>query len=557
MAHTELTEPETLPAGTLTTHILPPGAVYPGVPHRYQVYVPAQYDPAQPAPCMVFMDGAWIFAERMNAPAALDAAITAGDIPPLIGVFIDYGALPAADEATQQGQLYRHVEYDNLTPRFARFLSEELLPAVSAEYPLSDDPNDRALVGLSSGAIAAFIAAWQRPDQFRRVWTCVGTYVDMLGAHSLPIWVRKCEPKPLRVFLQETTGDNDRLWGNWPLANQAMAEAFAFSHYDYKYVVGPGEHDTVHATEIMPDVLRWLWRDYPQPITAAATGPIFETLLIPGELWEPVWQGAQDVLPAADTEGRVWFADPATQTIQRLADDGAGETIAAYDSPVAAVAMGPDGRLCASQPEQRRILTFGADGGQTTVASDIVATSLTLTAAGLLICANPEVGGVSVLDPVTGARRDYTADGLGTPGCVALSPDQAFLAVLSGDGVWGWTWQVGPDGELRYGQPFFRVEQDEAAPLWRPAAIVVDVSGDHYIPTGRGITLVTQSGRTRETIAAPQIAALSGGPVTAVAFGGPERDWLYAAQGGALFRRRLQRRGAVAWQPVMPAPWHL
>lgn len=554
---TETTVPA-VPQGVLTTHTLPPGDVYPGVPHRYQVYVPAQYDPSRPAPCMVFMDGGWIFIDGMKTHEALDRAIAAGDIPPLIGIFVDYGSLPVADETTQQGHLHRHLEYDSLTPRFGSFLIEELLPAVAEHYPLSADPNDRALVGLSSGAIAAFIGAWHRPDQFRRVFTCVGTYVDMLGAHSLPIWVRKSEPKPLRVFLQETVDDNDRLWGNWPLGNQAMSEAFAFSHYDARLEVGPGIHDVHHATEIMPEALRWLWRDYPAPITAATTGPIFEKLLIPGEEWALAWsapdaRSAPDVLPATGSDGGIWFADPAAQQIVRLGDDDATEVVASYDTPITAVALGPDGRLYASQPQARRIVAFDADGSVTTVATDIAATSLVLSAAGLILCANPELGAITVLDPAQGTRHDYVDERFPAPGPLTLSPDQAFLDVLNAEGVWGWSWQVQADGTLAFGQPFLRVEQNEEAPLWRPAAITMDTSGDHYIPTGRGITLVTQSGRTRETITAPEI----GSPVTAVAFGGPARDWLYAAQHGKLYRRRLQRHGAVAAEPVMPAPWHL
>ncbi|MBL8127733.1 MAG: SMP-30/gluconolactonase/LRE family protein [Chloroflexia bacterium] len=543
------------PQGTLTTHTLPPGKIYPGVTHTYQVYVPAQYDPTQPAPCMVFLDGAWIYVARMRAVEVLDQAIAAGDIPPLIGIFVDPGWYPVADPDTQQARMNRHVEYDALTSTFARFLTEELLPEVAKAYPLSADPNDRGIVGLSSGAIGSFIAGWHPPHHFRRMYISICTFVDMLGAHSLPIWVRKTEPRPLRIFQQETTDDNDRLWGNWPQGNAQMAEALAFSHYDAQFVVGPGIHDFDHATETMPDALRWLWRDYPQPITAATTGPIYEALLIPGEAWELVWESdeagagsAGDPLAAADREGRLWLTDPATGRILRRHDDGSSETIAEETGRITAIAMGPDGHLYASQPDQQRIVAYGADGSQRTVAEGITAHALTLTAAGLIIGTDPAQGIISVVHP-DGTRRDYRGDGLREPATLALSPDQVFLAVLDRTGVWGWSFHLTPEGELHDGQPFYRVLPDEAEPTQRAAALAIDTTGDLYIPNPSGITLVTQSGRTRETINAPEP-----GMVSSVAFGGPQRDWLIASQHGRLSRRRIQRQGAVPWQPVKPPP---
>ena len=541
--------------GTLTTHSLAPGRIYPGVTHEYQVYVPAQYDPTTPAPCIVFLDGAWIYTAKMRAVEILDQAIAAGDIPPVIGIFVDPGWYPVADPETQQARMNRHVEYDALTPTFARFLTEELLPAVSREYPLSTDPNDRGIIGLSSGAIGSFIAAWHPPHHFRRLYISICTFVDMLGAHALPIWVRKTEPRPIRIFQQETTDDNDRLWGNWPQGNAQMAEALVFSHYDAQFVVGPGIHDFDHATEMMPEALRWLWRDYPEPITAATTGPIFEALLIPGEGWDLIWERdtasdspAADVLAASDREGCLWIAEPETGRILRLAVDCSSTTLTAGTGRISAIAMGPEDRLYASQPDRQRIVAYGADGSQTTVAQGIEAHALTITADGAIICTNPAQGTISVLHP-NGTRRDHQEDGLREPSTLALSPDQVFLAVLDRTGVWGWSFHLTPERELRDGQPFFRVLPDEVDPTRRAAAIANDTTGDIYIANASGITLVTQSGRTRETINAPEP-----GTVSSVAFGGPQRDWLIVAQNGKLFRRRIQRQGAASWQPVKPPP---
>jgi sugar lactone lactonase YvrE len=305
----------------------------------------------------------------------------------------------------------------------------------------------------------------------------------------------------------------------------------------------------------MPEALRWLWRDYPEPITAATTGPIFEALLIPGETWELLWERDDardelqgDVLAAADREGRLWIADPASGRIIRLNEDGSSQTITEGTGRLAAIAMGPDDRLYASQPDLQRIVAYGADGTQTTVAENIEAHALTLTASGRILCTDPAQGTISILDP-DGTRRDYREEGLREPSTLALSPDQVFLAVLDRTDVWGWSFQLTPEGELRHGQPFFRVLPDEVDPRQRAAAIAIDTTGDLYIPNASGITLVTQSGRTRETINAPEP-----GTVSSVAFGGSRRDWLIASQHGKLFRRRIQRQGAVAWHPVKPPP---
>ena len=166
----------------------------------------------------------------------------------------------------------------------------------------------------------------------------------------------------------------------------------------------------------------------------------------------------------------------------------------------------------------------------------------------LVICTNPAEGAISILSP-DGTRRDYREVGLREPSTLALSPDQAFLAVLDRSGIWGWSFQLTPGGELRDGQPFFRVLPDEAHPTQRTAAIAIDTTGDLYIPHASGIKLVTQSGRTRETINAPEP-----GMVFSVTFGGRQRDWLIASQRGKLFRRRIQRQGATSWQPVKPPP---
>src|ERR1700737_1668624 len=187
--------------GTVTRHELAPGALFPGTPHTYWVYVPAGLDPVKPAPVMVFLDGSG-FLNGKHAPVVLDNLIARHEIPAMIGIFIDPGVLPAVRD-TAQNRFERIIEYDSLSDRFSRFLLTELLPEVAKLHPLSSNPDDRAIAGVSTGAVGAVMAAWNRPHQSHRVLSYIGTYVAMKGADSLPGLVRKTEPKPIRIFMQD------------------------------------------------------------------------------------------------------------------------------------------------------------------------------------------------------------------------------------------------------------------------------------------------------------------------------------------------------------------
>jgi enterochelin esterase-like enzyme len=262
-----------VPRGSVAKYELKAGTFYPGAPHTYSIYVPAQYDAAKPTPFMIFLDGDVFLIDKLCVPVVFDNLIGKHDLPPLIGIFVDPGTLPTVSDHAQN-RVERIFEYDSLSDRYSRFLVEELIPEVAKKYNLSKEPDDRALCGLSTGAVGSFVAAWNRPDQFHRVLSFIGTYVAMKGADALPALIRKTEPKPIRVFLQD--GKNDHIVpaepygtyfaGSWPINNQVMFEAFESTGYDAKLVMGDGGHDIEQAAAIMPEALRRLWRGYPDPI---------------------------------------------------------------------------------------------------------------------------------------------------------------------------------------------------------------------------------------------------------------------------------------------------
>jgi enterochelin esterase family protein len=131
---------------------------------------------------------------------------------------------------------------------------------VGKTVKLRQGAEGRAIGGISSGGICAFTAAWERPDLFSKVLSHVGSFTNIRGGDVYPGLIRKTEPKPIRVFLQDGSGDLDNLHGSWPLANQQMAAALRFMDYDYRFVYGDGAHNGKHGGVILPESLRWLWR---------------------------------------------------------------------------------------------------------------------------------------------------------------------------------------------------------------------------------------------------------------------------------------------------------
>jgi len=249
---------------------------------------------------------------RWMTPIVLDNLIHQGRMPVIIGIFIPPGVLPARG-ADQRGRYNRSFEYDGLGDRYARFLLEEILPEVAKDYNLTDDPNLRGIGGSSSSGICAFTAAWNRPDAFRRVLSFVGSYVNLRGGQIYPSLIRKSEPKPLRVFLQDGKNDQDIYGGSWWMANQSMAAALKFAGYDHKWVVGEEGHSSRHGRAILPEALAWLWRDWEKPIEASKTvgnRQYVQMFVDPGEDWELVSSGHEFTEgPAIAPNGDVYFTD--------------------------------------------------------------------------------------------------------------------------------------------------------------------------------------------------------------------------------------------------------
>lgn len=229
------------------------------------LYTPANYDGKTALCVMVFQDGGGYVGEtgQHRVPVVFDNLIHQKQIPPMCGIFLNPGNVPAI--GGKGGRSNRSFEYDTLSPQYAEFLEKEIFPEVNKTVKLRPDAAGRGICGISSGGICAFTAAWERPDMFSKVLSHVGSFTNIRGGDVYPGMIRKTERKPIKVFLQDGSNDLNNLHGNWPLANLSMASALQFMKYEYRFEFGDGGHNGKHGGALMPAALKWLWRDEMKP----------------------------------------------------------------------------------------------------------------------------------------------------------------------------------------------------------------------------------------------------------------------------------------------------
>jgi len=266
-----------VPKGEIRGPYTLPSKVYPGTQHTYWIYVPAQYDASVPAALMVFQDGQ-AFKDPtgdLRAQNVMDNLIYRREIPVMIGVFINPGRTPEQPEPNPQNwgdqTTNRPTEYNSLDDKYARVVTEELMPVLYKDYNISKDPAQHGIGGSSSGAIAAFTVAWERPNEFRKVLSNVGSFVNIRGGDAYPDIVMESAKKPLRVFLCDGRNDNRGVGRggaydqrrDWFYQNVRLMRALTEKGYDVNYTWGMNLHGQKFGGEILPEMIRWLWRDGP------------------------------------------------------------------------------------------------------------------------------------------------------------------------------------------------------------------------------------------------------------------------------------------------------
>ena len=270
---------EGTPRGKVIGPLTLTSQVFTNTTRHYWIYVPAQYDAKKPASLMIFQDGQAFV--RTNGdyriPYVFDNLIYRREMPVTIAVFINPGHTPEQQESssTNWGDSInnRATEYNELNDKYAHLIVDELMPVVEKDYNISKDPDDHAIAGASSGAICAFTVAWQRPDQFHKVISTIGSFTNIRGGHVYPDLILQNERKPIRIFLQDGLNDlrgrgrNNSPYDarrDWHAQNIKMVAALTQKGYDVNYCWGIGTHSNKQGGAMMPEMLRWLWRDYPR-----------------------------------------------------------------------------------------------------------------------------------------------------------------------------------------------------------------------------------------------------------------------------------------------------
>ena len=545
-----------VPVGELIKFEFIGSKIFPGTTRNVTVYVPKQYDGTKAACLYVNQDGV-----QWNAPVVFDNLIAKGEMPVTIGVFVTPGVVKAASSATALDRFNRSYEYDGVGDAYVRFLIEELLPMVEKKttadgraIQLSRSGNDRAIGGSSSGAICAFTAAWERPESFSRVFSAIGTYVGLRGGDHYSTLIRKFEPRPIRVFLQDGANDNNSYAGDWWFANQMMERSLLFSGYEVNHVWGEGTHSGKHGSAIFPDAMRWLWKSWPQPVaTGASKNATLNALLIPGENWTLVGEGYRFTEgPAVNAKGEVFFNDMAAGKTFKAALDGNVVEVNADSKKANGQAFGPDGLLYTVSMKEPRVLRYENDGNVTVIAEAIAANDIVVAHNGNIYLTNPppdasnDAGKIWMIAP-SGEKKVVDTFVRYANG-ITLSPDQSLLYVSDYRSRWVYSYVIQPDGTLQNKQRFDWLHIGDNDDQSSADGVRVDRDGRVYVATKLGIQVCDQAGKVQCILPTPNRR------VANLVFGGEKFDTLYATCGDKVFKRKLRTTGANAWaEPNKPA----
>jgi len=545
-----------VPTGALTQHSFSQSRIFPGTHRDYWLYVPAQYTPDRAACLMVFQDGRSYVAKPGSAgyvPTIFDNLIHAGDMPVTIGLFINPGVVPAPREDAQP-RFNRSHEYDGMGPDYATFLIEEMLPLLATEHGLkvSSNPDDRAIGGSSSGAIAAFTAAWERPDQFRRVFSTVGTYVGLRGGHNYPTLIRKTEPKPLRIFLQDGANDLNIYGGDWWMANQAMQRALEFAGYEHTHRWGEGGHNRKHGNALLPAGLRWLWKDHGE--VPVRTHPDrcrsrAGEWLIPGEDWQVVsgdhnW--AEGMAVSAD--GTLWHTDVFDSELHKVSPDGTRTLVATDTGRANGISFGPDGRtLYTASSGAKQIRAYDTRTGTfTVVAEGTTSNDIVVSHRGHLYYTEPAANTVWHVDLATGKRTAVDRQ-LPKLNGIGMSADQTLLFVCQFTGPFIYSYSINPDGSLSNKQPYFHAHGPTSAETYALDGQCSTASGHLLVGTEAGLQVFDQAGRVQLILPRPRPAD---GRINYCAL---HDSTLYIATRHRIYKRKVRLTAAPAWQePANP-----
>lgn len=541
-----------VPRGELIQGTFRDSQIFPGTERDYWVYLPEQLAADKPAPLMVFQDGkAYCNANwGSRAHIVFDHLIHEGAMPPTVGLFINPGVVPSAhDQALPRNN--RSFEYDDVSDRYARFLIEEMIPFVESTHgvKISEDANDRGICGASSGGICAFVAAWNRPDAFRRVYSMIGTYVGLRGGDELATLVRKTEPKPLRVFLQDGDQDLNIYCGDWWMANQTMSRALQWAGYDVEHVWGKDGHSHEHGAAIFPQAMRWLWKDYPQPVRTHLdrSSSKAREMLVDGAGWELIGDGYQWAEGLAVTpDGTLYFSDVPAAKIYRVRPGCEPEVFVQDSGKANGLALGPDGRLYGACSGIKKIIAWDLKTAEAEViAEGFASNDLVALHNGNIYVTDPRGKQIWLIDSTT--HQATAVDKFDGCNGITVSPDQSLLYVAHFPDRFIYSYRIGDDGQLAYKQPYFHLHLPPIGTESHADGMCTSAEGWLLSATECGIQICDQAGRVNLILPKP-------GQGRRVCYVRLHENTLYAATADAVWKRPVQVIAAKPYQPPVIPP---
>ena len=555
--HDDAVPRDDVPRGTVEDMPTFESKIFENTTRDWAIYVPAQYRKEEPAALMIFQDGHSYrdINGRFRVPVVFDNLIARGDMPPTIAVFINPGHEKSKQKPDSPWKSSnRSFEYDSLGDRYARFVLDEIIPEVEKRYTVSKDPEMRAICGASSGGICAFTVAWERPDAFRKVLSTIGSFTNLRGGNVYPSLIRKTEPKPIRIYMADTSADIDNAFGSWPWANQQMASALKYMGYDVRFDWAEGyAHSADHGGALFPDAVKWLWRKESHTPVLDTSGDLggdltLLNLLIPGQAWEVVADnlGFADAL-CADKDGNIYFCDMKAPAVYRISAADGTRTEIAKES-VSGLEFGPDGLLYACQGSKSRVISINITNGEVkTVAEGVKPNDLAVTNDGFVLITDTGASQVTAINSKTGEVKPVDT-GITKPNGIALSNDGGTLAVSDYGGTHTWTFRVSAEGVLDAKMPTMPMRLpidpkgefkfNEAPPYVATSlgdGMAVDKVGRYYVTSALGVQIFDPTGRPCGVL--PKVDKDQ--PLTTCILAGSDHSTLYIAHGAKIYRRKL------------------
>lgn len=533
---------EDIKAGEIKEFQFTQSKIFPGTIRDVTVFIPAQYSAQKPACVYVKTDG-----YNPREKAMMEMMIATGEMPVTVGVFVKPGVLLAPTKGATNRR-NRCFEYDGVSDNHVRFLHEELLPFVAREHQLnlSTDGNDRCISGGSSGGIAAFTAAWHRPEAFSRVYAASGSWVAFRGGHEFPTMVRKFEAKPIRAFLTTATHDMENAAGDWYLTDQEMDKALKFSGYDYQFRTIEGRHVAGYM-ENYQEAMAYLWKSWPERVKAGPSAPRVQDVILPNEGWQLVAEGFKSTRgPACNAAGEVFFADTSNDKIHRIGLDDKVTEFASDTGRAHCVTIGADGTLYTISEKSGKLMSYDAAGKGSVVLEGLLGHSIMAAPGGALYVTSngekPNEPGTVWL--VKDGQKKQVDTGIKFATGMAYRPDQWLLSVAEGHSKWVYSYQIKEDGTLTNKERFFHLHVADWDDDAGAECVCYSLEGRQFIATKSGVQISADDGPTQVILPVP-----GNGRVTGVCLGGKDKDTLYALCGNKIWKRKVQHHALVPGTP--------